>query len=107
MVELAIGANGATVREHDMLGDREPQPSSSRFAGASLVHAVEALKQARQMLERNTRAEIAHVKFNPAFGTPRAQHQPPARGGVLERIVDQVGKNLMDGLAIGDDQVWR
>src|SRR5580700_10127316 len=90
-----------------MLGDRQPQPGAPRFPRASFVHAVETLEQAWQVLKGNARAEIAHIEFNAAFRTPRPQNQPSTRRSVLKRIVDEVGKNLVDGLAIGTDQVRR
>src|ERR1700722_312828 len=101
MVQFALGADSALMSQHDVLGDGESEPRAPRLPGAGFVDAVETLEQARQVLKRNTRAEIAHIKFNSARRTPRPEHQAPSGSCILEGIVDEIGKNLVDGLAIG------
>src|SRR5580692_858314 len=107
MVEFALGTNRAIMRQNDMLCDRQSQTSPTRFARASLVHAIETLEQSWQVLIRNARAEIAHVKLNSTIRPPRSQHQPATRRSIFEGIVNEVGENLMNGLAIGVDQIRR
>ena len=108
MVEFAFGADGTTVGEHDVLGDGEAEAGAAGFAGAGFVDAVEAFEEARQMLGGNARAEILNIKFNPEFdatlGRARTQQDASASAAVLHRVVDQVGKDLVDGFAVGADR---
>ena len=64
MVEFALRANGAAVRQHDVFGDGQPQSGAAGFAGAGFVDPVEALEQAIQMLGRNTGAKILNIEFD-------------------------------------------
>src|SRR5277367_4395507 len=105
MVEFTFGADGAIVRQHYVLGDGKAQPGAPGFPRASLVHPVETLEQARQVLKRNTRAKVAHVEFNSMLRPACSQDQPATRSSVFERVVDEVRKYLMDGLAIGTHQI--
>ena len=68
------------MSQNDMFGDGQPQAGAARFAGASLVHSVETLEQARQMLGRNAGAEILHIELDvPAIGrAPRTMRPPEA-----------------------------
>jgi hypothetical protein len=38
------------MSQHDVFGDGEAKSGTSRFAGARLIHPVETLEQARQVL---------------------------------------------------------
>src|SRR5271170_3098220 len=107
MVEFALGTNRAIVRQDNVLGDGEPQSRAARFAGASLVYPVEALEQPRQVLERDSRAEVANIKFNPMLCPPRSQHQSPTRSGILQSVVDEVREDLVDRFAVSANQIWR
>src|SRR5579864_3255778 len=86
-----------------MFGDGEAETGASRFAGAGFVDTVEALEQARQVFGGNAGAEIADVELDAAFYRPRAQQDSLSRACVLHRVLDQIGENLVDGLAVGVD----
>src|SRR5438128_1197853 len=110
VVEFALGADGASVGQHDVLGDGEAQAGASGFAGAGFVDAVEAFEEARDMFGGNAGAEILHVEFDAAEGGTRAQDDASAGAAVLHGIVDKVGEDLMNGFAVGQDggeRVWR
>ena len=62
--------------QHDVFGDRQSQPGSSGFARARLVHPVEALEQARQVLGGNAGTEILHIEFDAFRDRPRPQNDP-------------------------------
>ena len=64
VIELTLGANGATMGQDDMFGDCQPQSGSSRFARARFVHSVKAFEQSRQVLGGNARTEILYIEFN-------------------------------------------
>src|SRR3954468_527875 len=57
----ALDANAATVRLDHVPHDREAESSATFRARASGVHAIEALEDARLMLERNSAAGVAHA----------------------------------------------
>ena len=46
VVQLALGADRAAVRQHDVFGDGQAKAGASRFARAGFIHAIEALEQA-------------------------------------------------------------
>ena len=56
-VDLSIAA----MRARQMLYDGQPQTRAAQLAGTCFIHAIEALKHARQMLSRNTNAHVAHA----------------------------------------------
>lgn len=90
MVEFALCANGPQVSERDVFGDGKPQAGAAGFTGASLVDAIEALEEPRQVFGRDAGAEVANVKFDAALAIPRTQDDLPAGGGILHRILNQV-----------------
>src|ERR1700730_7088414 len=63
VVEFAFGADGATVGEHDVLGDSEAEAGAAGFARSRFVDAIEALEKTRQMLGGDARAGILHLEF--------------------------------------------
>src|SRR5579864_9384920 len=101
MVELTFGANGAGMSEHDVFGDGKAKASASRFAGAGLIDAVEALEQARQMFGSDARTKVPHVKLDAAVQRASAQHDAIAGSCVLHSVFDEVRKHLVNGFAIG------
>ena len=105
MAEFTFRADGATVGEHDVFGDGEAQAGATGFAGAGFVDAVEALKETRQVLGGDAGAKILDVKFHSEFdaarGLARAEQDATSGAAILHGIVDEVGKNLVDGFAIG------
>src|ERR1035441_10684391 len=105
VVEFAFGANRSPVCKNNVLGDGESQPGAPGFPRASFIHAVETLEKTRQMFGRNPGSEVFDVKFDAGLyyaALRRAGSQNNFFSGrrVLQRILDQVGKNLVDGFAI-------
>ena len=103
MGELALGADGAAVGEHDVLGDGKAETGTSGFARAGFIDAIKAFEQAREMLRGDAGAEILDEKFDSVRNRARAKDDSSAGSAVLQGIVDQVGKDLMDGFAIGEN----
>src|SRR6266576_6699081 len=64
VVQFAFCANGSLMGQHDVLGDGEAEAGAAGFAGACLVHAIEALEQARQVLGGDSRSEVTHVELH-------------------------------------------
>ena len=69
MVEFALSANGSSVRENNMLGDREPQSGPSRFTGASFIDSIKPFEQSRKVLGRNSWPEISNEEFKKVWAT--------------------------------------
>ena len=59
------------------------------------------------MLGRDASAEVANVEFNAALGGNGTEFDPSSGSAILHGVVDQIGENLMDRLAIGQDQRQR
>ena len=108
MVEFAFGADGAAVGERDVFGDGQSEAGAAGFTGTGFVDAVEAFEQARQVFGGDAGSEILNVEFDSEFdsapGGAGAEGDASAGTSVFHGIVNQVGKNLMNGLAIGEDQ---
>src|SRR5258705_5599561 len=67
----AVDRQLAAVRNHEVLDDREAEARTSELARAGLVHAVQALGDARQGCRWNA---VANVRDNdPADSAPRLQ----------------------------------
>src|SRR4029077_17775776 len=50
LVEAALHSDRPAVRRYQVLHDGKAQAGATQFAGARLVHAIEALEEARQLL---------------------------------------------------------
>ena len=50
VVEFALSANGAAVRQHDVFRDRKPQAGAAALPRTGLVYAIKALEKAGQVL---------------------------------------------------------
>ncbi len=83
-----------------MLHNGEAQPGSARLPRTVLVHAIEALEQARQVLGGDAGAEVAHQEFDGAVARLRSHHHAAAFGPVAQRVLDQVGEHLLQRVAV-------
>src|SRR4051812_2479865 len=97
---LALGAQLASVGEHDVLGDGEAEAGAARLARTGLVHAVEALEEARQVLGRNALAVVANVELDGASLLARAHLHTLSPGTVFQGVVHEVGEDLVDGVTV-------
>ena len=86
-----------------MLRDGQAQTGASRFVRTRFVHPVEALKQPGQMFAGDAGTEITNVKLHTVLGLARPHQDLPTAVTVLQRIVNQVRKHLMNGIAIDRD----
>src|SRR5215471_3027170 len=64
VVQFTLGANGASVSQDDVLGDRQSEAGPAGFAGTSFVHTVKAFKEPGKMFGRNARTKILNIKLN-------------------------------------------
>ena len=71
------------------------------FAGPCLVHAVEALEDAHQILLRNADAAVLHLKRNLPCVCRPANLDASTRGRVFQGIIDEIVQDDAHGLGIG------
>src|SRR5215469_12899701 len=103
--EFAFGADQAAVGAHDVLGDGQAEAGTPGFAGAGFVDAVEALKQARQVLGGDARTVIANIEFDASLRGLSTELDSAAGAPVLHGIVDQVRKYLVNRFPVREH--WR
>ena len=94
--------------EHDVFGDGEAEAGASGFAGAGFVDPIEAFKETGKMFEGDAGAKILDEEFD-GMRDGMSTENDAAAGVTLLRtvfqgIVDQVGKDLVDGFAIGENR---
>lgn len=107
MIKFAFSPNRAPMRQNNMFGDGESQPCASRLPGPSFVHTVEPFKETGKMSGSDARPQVPDVKLNALrCCTSPKENLLPGRG-ILQRIFNQVRKNLVNGLAIGTYQSLR
>src|SRR5258708_8334060 len=83
------GADAAAVELHQMPDDRESEPRASRIlavARARLVHAVEALEDAREVVRGNA-GSLVRPGDHEALSLPRRGHDDPSSFGGVARPV--------------------
>ncbi len=90
--------------QHDVLGDGEAEARASGLAGPGFVDTVEAFEQAREMLGGDAGAEVLNEEFHGMGNGAGPENDSPAGRAVLQCIINQVGKNLVDGFAVGQDR---
>src|ERR1700731_2023792 len=72
----ALHVEPAAVPLQRMLDDGEAQPRAALAAGAARVHAVESLRQARNMFRRNADAAVDHGEIcSVRVGPPAHPHR--------------------------------
>src|SRR5262245_3941219 len=98
--ERAQGPDAPAVRFDEVLHDREPEagtPLSARPAG---VGAVEPLEHACQVLGGDSRARIGYSEDYATGRRGRAYHDLAVGGRMAQGIVEEVGKDLAQGIAV-------
>ncbi len=100
-----------TMRPRNPLNDREAEPASACLAaggaracrrmGAGLVYAVEAIKEAREMLGGDTRPIIFHTDPDASFLFPLPvagfdMNVPANATCIADPILNQIGQHLTE-----------
>src|ERR1700722_2589417 len=76
-----------------VLDDRQAQPGAALAAGASRVHSIEALGQARNMFRRDADAAVDHRKVRSlAVDPPSHSHRPLGRR-VFHAVHQHIGES--------------
>src|SRR5262252_1855221 len=102
-MQFTFGADGAAMREHDVLHDRESEAGAAGFAGTGLIDTVEAFEESRQVLGRNAWAKITYEELHAIGMGTRAENQARSGAGVLEGVFYEIREHLMNGFAVGRD----
>src|ERR1039458_7440646 len=87
-----------------MLHYGEAQAGAAHLAGTSLIHAVEALEDAREILGRNAHAGIGDGNFDAAFGH-LATSQPHFTVFAIELdgVVQKVQQGLFESNSVAEN----
>src|SRR3990167_3682022 len=90
-----------------MFYNRQPQSGPAGGAGPAggsrpgLVDPIKALKNARQIFRRNADSSVPYRKFHPLPVLNGGNLNDAPFRGVLDGIINEVGKNLTERLRIG------
>ena len=81
----------------------ETEPQAAATPGAARIQSDEALQHALPLLRRNARPRILHREPDGARGMVRKAHPDPVFGRVRQRVVEQIGDELGEELAVTGD----
>src|SRR5437762_13853284 len=95
-MHLAFHANSSLMRQHNMFNDCQSQSGPPGFARAGLIYAIETFKEPGKMFGSNAGSEITNVELRSMFGFVHAKKDFLPFARILQSIVNQVGKYLMD-----------
>src|SRR5262249_3862560 len=102
--DLALHRNATFHRLREMLDDGEAETGAAHVARAAAVDAVEALEEARQMLLGDARTRVPHQNTKLSVVRAHRRNLYAGAGRVLDGVVHQVGQDLLEGPAIGEDR---
>ena len=84
--------DSATVRLHNIQTDCQPQPGATAGAVARAFRAVEALKQALQLLVTHPGAAVGKAQQQGVIARDKLDKRSPAAVGVAQAVLQQVIK---------------
>src|SRR5690242_18316726 len=91
-----------------MLDDRQPQAGAPCFTRPGFIDTIEAFKKSLQMLGRDARAKIAHIKLDISSSFESTNLQLLGTRRVLQSVVNKVREHLMYSISISKHlHVWR
>ena len=83
------------MRARDVFHDAEAEPGAAHVAAAALIHAVESLKDVRQVARQNPLPRVAHPQQEFVPRKRRAERDRAALGSELQRVVREVCEDLL------------
>ena len=98
--DLALDPDAAAMHFDEVLGDGEAETGAARFAGASGVHAVEALEDAGLVGGGNADAGIRDSENHAVILQLGAEDDFAAGQRVLDGVVEQVLQNFLQSAAV-------
>src|SRR5689334_13787662 len=96
LADLALHVDRGAVELRDVLDDREAETRARALLRPRAVHLVEALEDLVPSGARDAGPGILHREAGPARLAPHADDDRRARGRELDRIVDQVARELSE-----------
>ena len=100
MSDDALDPDTAAVCLDDALRDVQAKP---RACAPRLARLPEPIEQVRQALRGNSRSRVGDAEHHLATGGARANIDAAAPRRELERVADEVGEDLEDTTAVGED----
>src|SRR3954469_5285597 len=100
MMQFALDPHRATMVLHDVLHDGQPKTGATRFSRAGRIHPIEPLEEARVVFIGNALSEVADEEFDALASRAGSELDLSPGLAILQRILDQVPENLLDGVTI-------
>src|SRR5947207_6683820 len=102
----ALGFNSAMVKIDETFGNGEPEAEAAELSAYRRVSLLKWLKQGSQPLRLNSNPSVGSFKMKTcSFVIKRADRDLSALCGKLDRVVDEVPKNLLKQIAIRKGRV--
>src|SRR5262245_47772822 len=99
VAERRLDPDAAAVHLHNVLGDREPQPSATLGLGKGAVDLVELLEDARLVFLRYPRTSVGNADSKVIIDGGRADSDR-SNVGELDRIAHKVEQHLCKPLLV-------
>ena len=82
------------MRLYQVLHDGEAEAGATLLSRAGGVGAPESLEDPGEVLARNSHPGVADTDGCALTLTPGGAEDPPAGGGIAERVVEEIGEDL-------------
>ena len=92
------------VAAQDVLHDRKAQPRAARLTGASLVGAVKAFRESRNVLGLDPDPRVGDGKDRTHAASPPAHRDCAAVGGVAHGVGDEVHRGASQFVGVTEKQ---
>ena len=90
---LAFDRKFGLVPQQDMIDDRKAKSGAARFPRAAAIHAVEALRQPRQMFARNSHTGVGNCE---TAATVRIDEPGQRDRAAIRRVAHRVGNEIAE-----------
>src|SRR6185312_786229 len=104
LADDALHLELAAVPLQDVLDDGEPESGPAGGARAARIDAIEALREARNVLGRYADAGVGYGEMATVLIHPPAHLDGTFRRGVFGGVVDQVGEGGVDLRLLADER---
>src|SRR5690606_8205575 len=95
---LALGTDGPAVELDEVPDDGEPEPEAAVLSGRRAVDLPEALEDEREMLRVDADTGVDDRDRDHAREAAGGEAHGAARGGVTDRVAEQVPHDLLDAI---------
>src|ERR1051325_8713285 len=107
VAHLALHTDISPMGAHDTLRDGQSQPRAacSTVARPRSIASIKALKDMWDILSRDSLACVAHGYFHAVICFPGVNPDLTTRGGVPQRVANQVIEHTPNGLCIHENGI--